>query len=65
MLDPFDSPYVDENKVFAEAKQILNIFGEGETLEYLAEIASNVFSCPDKCDNWAVDYFNNHLEDED
>jgi hypothetical protein len=43
-------------------KEIINhcqeLDNESEVLDYLSEVASYDFKCPDKCDLWAIDFYN-------
>jgi len=51
MIDYFDTPGA---MTFDEVMDEVSVMKEQEALEYLAELASSVYSCPDKCDEWAV-----------
>ena len=62
MISPFDCQGVDESEVYETAVKLLNLVGEEGTIDYLSEIASNVWSCPDKCDIWAINYYNENLD---
>ena len=33
---------------------------EGSVINYLAIVASNDFQCPDLCDQWACEFFEEH-----
>lgn len=35
---------------------------EFEILDYLSEVASYDFKCPDKCDIWALNFYNDNEE---
>lgn len=37
--------------------------GEDAVYEYLQECASNDFKCPDKCDSWAMDFYEDHADE--
>ena len=36
---------------------------EDEILEYLSEVASHDFQCPDKCDQWAMEFYEEHYQE--
>lgn len=50
-IDYFDMP---GSLTWQEVMDTIDCWSEEEQLEYLAELASHVFKCPDKCDEWAV-----------
>jgi hypothetical protein len=45
------------NEVINHCQELDN---ENDILEYLSEIASYDFKCPDKCDKWAIDFYNDN-----
>lgn len=47
-------------EIIDQCKELNN---EAEILMYLSEIASYDFSCPDKCDSWAVDFYNDYEQE--
>ncbi len=64
MSDPFNAQNVPSaNAVIEMCHRLLKESDVPHVLEYLALIGSNAFACPDRCDAWALDFFNAH-EDE-
>jgi hypothetical protein len=41
----------------------LHGLSEDKQLEILSEIASYDYQCPDKCDQWAIDFLEDHYDD--
>lgn len=37
--------------------------GEDSVLDYLSQVASYDFSCPDKCDEWACETYEEYKEE--
>ena len=53
-------------EILKTSKSLYEKHGEDEVMKYLAEVASNDFSCPDRCDEWACEFYNeyeNEIED--
>ena len=36
---------------------------EDDILNYLSEVASNDFQCPDKCDQWAMEFYEDNYQE--
>lgn len=60
-LNNAHAPNTDE--IVKEAKRLFELHGEDEVMKYLSEVASNDYSCPDRCDQWAVEFYNDHEEE--
>lgn len=52
-MDYFDLP---NSLTFEEVAHECIGLSEEQTIDYLAELASTIWDCPDKCDKWAVKY---------
>jgi hypothetical protein len=55
MIDYFDTP--NSMSYQAVMDEIINLH-EDEQLVYLSELASHIYACPDRCDQWAIDTLN-------
>lgn len=70
MIDYYDAAGAlspDEVETIARQLYIDSNYDAGPVIDWLAELASEVWSCPDKCDEWAVAEFERlgiELEDE-
>lgn len=51
------------NQILENARDLFVNQGEDAVLDYLSEVASNDFKCPDKCDRWAADFYQDYQED--
>lgn len=60
-LNNAHAPNTEE--IVKTCKSLFEKHGEDEVMRYLAEVASYDYSCPDRCDQWAMDFYNDH-EDE-
>lgn len=59
-----NNAYAPSNRVMLESAIIIFAeSGEDAVLDYLSEMASNDFSCPDKCDRWAMEFYEDYREE--
>jgi len=58
MLNSAHAPSFRE--VINTCRAIYKIASEFEVLAYLSQVASNDFQCPDRCDEWALIFFDEH-----
>lgn len=49
--------------MIAVAQELYHLQGEDAVMEYFYECAAHDFQCPDRCANWAVDFFNDNEEE--
>ena len=53
-----------DNQILIECRHIFRTadekHSEGAVIDYLSRVASNDFKCPDLCDSWACEFFNEH-----
>lgn len=47
------------NEVINHCQELGN---ESDIMEYLSEVASYAFKCVDKCDEWAIKFYNDNEE---
>lgn len=57
-LNNAQAPSFDE--IFTTCVDLQN---EDDILDYLSEVASNDFQCPDKCDQWAMEFLEENEDD--
>jgi hypothetical protein len=56
-------PYISLTRLLAKCREIYASKGEDALLGYLADVASNNYKCPDRCDKWALWFFASHETD--
>ena len=59
MIDYYDLP---DSLTFEELADDCEVMSEEEAVDYLSELASAVWPCPDKCDSWACEQYNIMVE---
>ena len=63
-----NNAFAPSNREIVEyAREIFLEKGEDAVLDYLSEMASNDYSCPDKCDRWSSEFYEDYrgeIEDE-
>lgn len=48
------------SQILAAARILFKVQGEDAVMAHLAEMASHDFQCPDRCDRWAVEFYNDN-----
>lgn len=56
-----NNPYAPSTQEMIEVCKTFT--NEDDMLQYLSECASNDYACPDKCDNWAMEFLEENEEE--
>jgi len=49
--------------IIATCHQLYIVGGEDAVIDYLVECASYDYKCPDKCDRWAVEFYEENYKE--
>lgn len=63
-MSGLNSPYVPKHdEMISVSRLLFKMRGEDAVLDWLSEVASNDFKCPDRCSAWAVRFYDENQEE--